>query len=449
MAFADAFLWLVMAAPRGYAGVGAVESGDEPEPEPVVSTDADTEARRPAPARAAAAPSAGPPVQPDRTRVGPSGPERVRIPDARTWVVGVFADAGYVYDSNHPDNHVNRGEFTAPRSGEFTVPFAAVFMRHDPIESEPWQVEVALQAGPATAALVENEPQPGGDASRFAGPQVWQHLGRANVGGRIPKAGTEIAAGLFGTPISMWSFWTKDNWNYSTPWHLNAVPYVLMGARVLQPIGKRVVLHAWVVNGAQTYADLNKVPSYLAGVVVTPTTGLQIAQMAYFGPEDVDPDPSAWRLLSDTWVFYDAGRWGIAAAFDVMRERLTTYPDAPVAMYVAGAIAPRVRVLTALRNRLRWYLTARGEVFWDRDGRIYGVDQLIASGALTSDLRFWENLLVRVEYRYDQTSAENGYFYRHEAIHDDDEGLARKQHTVYFTLTGMFEHWFAIKRKPR
>lgn len=434
MALVSAILWFLCAAPRGYDGPRAVESTDAAEPVAATATES---------ARSATAGARG-----NRARIGEDALlERERAADLRTWVVGAFLDAGYVFNSNLPDNHVNRGIFTSPRTGEFTVPYAAAYLRHDPSEREPWQLELALQFGPAATALVASDPEPGGDASRFAGTSVWQHIGRANVGARIPRAGTEIAAGVFGSPIGGWSFWPKDNWNYSTPWHLNAVPYVLMGGRVLQPVGKHVMLHAWVVNGAQTYADVNKVPSYMGGAIATPIPGLQIAQFVYFGAEDLDPKPRAWRVLSDSWVFYDAGRWGLAAVFDVMRERLTLYPDGPVALYVVGAIVPRVRLVKAWRDRVQWFLTARGEVFWDRDGRLFGVDQLLGSGVLTSDVRLWDYLLVRVEYRYDHSDNPDGFFYRGAAVHDDDDGLGRQQHTVNVMLTGMFEHWFSTRRK--
>jgi hypothetical protein len=438
MAFASAILWLFCAAPRGYEGPGAVEFPDQPEPLAVAEPIAMAEPL------AMAEPG---PAPRERSVVGASEiPPRTRALAARTWVVGAFVDAGYVFNSNRPDNHVNRGIVTSPRSGEFTVPYAAAYLLHAPSAREPWQLELAAQFGPAATALVAADPQPGGDASRYAGATVWQHIARANVGARIPRAGTEIAVGVFNTPLGLWSFWTKDNWNYSTPWHLNAVPYVLMGGRVLQPIGKHVVLHAWVVNGAQTYADANEVPSYMGGGIVTPIPGLQIAQFVYFGPEDLDAKPRAWRMLSDSWVSYDAGRWGLAVIFDVMRERLTLFPDAPVALYVTGAVVPRVRVLKAWRDRVQWFLTARGEVFWDRDGRSYGVKQLLGSGVLTSDVRLWDYLLLRLEYRYDQSDNRAGFFYRGAAVHDDDDGLARRQHTVNVMLTGMFEHWFATRR---
>lgn len=415
----------------------------EPAPEPSEPAPAPSEPPAPAPAPA----PAREPVPGLVDTPPPSTPAEPASEPPRTWMVGAFIDAGYVFSSNLPDNHVNRGIGTAPRTGEFTIPLAIGQLRHDPTEAEPWQLELALQFGPAATALLSADPLPGGDASRFTGTEVWQHISRANVGGRIPRARTEIAAGVFTTPIGYWSFWPKDNWLYSTPWHLNAVPYVLMGGRVLQPVGERVVLHAWVVNGWQTYADVNKVPSYMGGGSVSPVDGLQLGQFVYFGPEARDPSPRAFRVLSDTWAIYEAKRWGISGVFDVMRERVTEIPGAPLALYVVGSLSPRVTLLRAREDRVKWRLAARGEAFWDRDGRIYGVDQLLGSASIDTDVDLFGHLLLRLEYRYDRTTSPAGFFYRGAAIHDADPGLGREQHTVFVMATGIFEHWFRLRRR--
>jgi hypothetical protein len=375
----------------------------------------------------------------------PSSPGELAEEPRRTWMAGAFVDAGYVFSSNFPGNHVNRGLGTAPRTGEFTVPLAVGQVRHDPTEQEPWQLELALQFGPAATALLAADPLPGGDASRFTGTEVWQHVGRANIGGRLPRLRTEISAGVMGTPIGYWSFWPKDNWLYSTPWHLNAVPYVLMGGRVLQPVGERVVLHAWVVNGWQTYADVNRVPSYMGGVHAKPVHGLQLGQFVYFGPEDHDAGARAFRVLTDSWALYEAERWAISAVFDVMRERVTAQPNEPVALYVIGSLSPRVTLLRAREDRVRWLLAARGEAFWDRDGRIYGVEQLLGSASLETDVDLLGHLLLRLEYRYDRSTNPAGFFYRGEATQDTALGLGRQQHTVYLMATGSFEHWFGMR----
>lgn len=367
----------------------------------------------------------------------------------RNWAVGGFIDTGYVFDSNLPDNHVDRGNFTSPRVNEFTVHLAAAYLRHTPTDDEPWLLELAGQIGPAATALLSTEPRPGGDASQFTGAEVWQHLGRANVGVRIPKAGTELAVGLFPTPIGIYSFWSKDNPTYSTPWHLNAVPYVLMGGRVSQPLGRKVVAQLWITNGWQTYGDVNRLPSALAGASYTPIDGLTLSQWFHFGAEDVDNRPRAWRMLSDTWLVYDVGRWGMSAVFDVGRERLTALFDEPVALWMGGALTGRGRIWTSRRDRVRWDMVGRAEAFWDRDARMFGVEQLMLSGVYGNNVTLFDHVLLRVEYRYDRSTSDSGYFYRRDDVHDDDDGLSRAQHSLFFALTGYFEHPFATPRRRR
>ncbi len=362
-------------------------------------------------------------------------------PPVMSWSFGAFADLAYVITNNFPHNHVNRGMYTVPRSSEFTANLVVAYARHDPTPRSPWWVELAFQVGSAADALVLAEPRPGGTTSQLAGAEVWKHIGRANAGVVIPSLNTEIGAGLFGTPIGIWSFWAKDNWAYSTPWHLNGVPYVLMGAKIVQPLGHKVKLHGWIVNGWQTYTDINRVPSYMFGVFYTPVPSLTLGELVYFGPEEIDQHVAAWRWFSDAQLVYNKERVGIAALWDVGRERMTWLPGSPLALWHAGALSLRWRVIgppTWRRNT--WDMHARGEIYWDREGHIYGVPRnTFYSGVYTNDFRLFDHVLLRLEYRYDHASAASGYFYSANANTDDAGGLARHQHAMYLGLIGYFE----------
>lgn len=423
--------------PRRYDGpdglVASAAQGEGPEVADVAAADPVT-----APDDAPADPV------PDVDTPEPSAPIDTR---AKLWSVGAFIDTGYTFDHNFPDNHVDRGNYTSPRANEVTVHIAVAYVRHVPTDDEPWLLELAGQVGPAATALLATEPQAGGETSQLTGTEVWQHIGRANVGVRVPKVGTEFAVGVFSTPIAYFSFWSKDNWTFSTPWQLNGVPYVLMGGRISQPIGKKLVAQLWINNGWQTYSDVNRLPSEMLGVNYTPIDGLLLSQWVYFGPEDVDNRPRAWRLLSDTYVVYDVGKWAIAAIFDVGRERLTGIALEPVALWSSGTLSARGRVWTSRRERVKWDMSARAEAFWDRDGRMFGIDQLMWSGVYGNTVNLFDHVLLRLEYRYDRSSSRSGYFYRGAAVHDDDDGLGHDQHSLFFALTGYFDHAFATPRR--
>ena len=364
--------------------------------------------------------------------------------DFRPWEVGGFVDLNYAFNHNLPDSHVNRGTAGQPRTGEFTVNLAVAYIRRDAIPGRLSPTfELALQAGPAADALMVAEPTPGGDASRFAGVEVWKHLARANIGLKT-RRGTEISGGMLLSPIGVGIHWTPYNWNYTPSWQLDGVPYYLAGVRVMHPIGDHHGLQLWVVNGWQTMTDNNKAPSLMLGYTYTPSPRFAFAEYAYFGPETTDQRMGAWRMFSDTQFTYNIDRFGLAGVVDIGGERRGDLPGRPTNLWAAAALFARWRVAG---KRRPWDMAARPEVFWDRDGRIFGVRQALLAGTITSDVRIAENLLLRVEYRYDRSTNPAGFFYRGPAITDDAKGLGRDQHTVFFAVAGVFAHRFG--KPPR
>ena len=358
----------------------------------------------------------------------------------KPWEVGGFIDANYIYNSNFPDNHVNRLRSAVPRTGEFSLNLAVVYIRRDatPGRFSP-TFELALQAGPAADALMYYEPTPGGDASRFAGMEVFKHIGRANVGFKT-RRGTEVSVGMHLSPIGIGIHWTPFNWNYTVSWELDGVPYYLAGLRLVHTINERHGLQLWVVNGWQTLADTNKAPSLMLGYTYTPSPRLNVATFAYAGPDQADIRLAAWRMYSDTQFTYNVDRFGVGGLFDIGSERLTDQPGRPSTLWMTGALFTRWRVLGKQRT---WDMAARPELYWDRDGRIYGVaDNVLVGATYTNAVRLTENLLVRLEYRYDHSTLAQGYFYRGAAIHDDAPRFARHQHAVFLAIAGVFAHRF-------
>lgn len=363
----------------------------------------------------------------------------------RPWEVGGFVDANYSFNSNLPDNHVNRLRSAVPRTGEFSLNLAVAYIRRDAVPGQTSPTfELALQAGPAADALMYYEPEPGGADSRFAGKEVFKHIGRANVGVKL-KRGTELSAGMHLSPIGIGIHWTPFNWNYSVSWELDAVPYYLAGLKVVHPINERHGVQLWVVNGWQTLADTNKAPSFMVGYTYTPSARFNLAEFAYFGPEQADARMASWRMYSDTQFTYNVDRFGVGGLFDIGGERVADLPGRPTALWMTAALFTRWRVLGKRRT---WDMAARPEVYWDRDGRIYGVvDNTLLGATYTNAVRVTENLLLRLEYRYDRSSAPGGYFYRGAATTDGLPPFARDQHAVYLAIAGVFAYRFGGGRK--
>lgn len=360
------------------------------------------------------------------------------------WAVGGFVDTQYIVNSNSPDNHIFRGTSVSSRTGEFSPNLIVAYIRRDPVKS-PWMFELALQAGAAADALYYAEPVAGGTDGRFAGVETWKHIGKAWTGLKL-KRGTEIAAGLMVAPTHFGSFWTKDNWHSSITWGYSSVPFFLTGARVYQPIGDKVGIGLWLVNGYGTMGDGNKAPSGLLNLVILPSSSWAIVNNLYVGPEDVELKPAAWRVLIDSQVVYNTERWGLAFVGDYGRERLTFKAGRPLTQWANAMLSVRWHVLG---KKHRWGMAARPELFWDRGGRIFNEsdrDDYLVAGTFTNDLRLWDTLLLRVEYRYDHSFSQSGFFYRGTATSDTAMGLAHTQHSLIFNVIGYFERRFGTRR---
>ncbi|HRI10989.1 MAG TPA: outer membrane beta-barrel protein, partial [Nannocystaceae bacterium] len=415
------------------------------EPAPSDTLAAPITSPQPAPSDTlAAAPITSPQPAPSDTlaRSRPSPASAADLEAPPPWQVGAFVDVLYAFNSNLPDNHLFRGHYTAPRTGEPIPNLAGAWILHEPAPGRPYRFELALHVGPAADALVAGEPTPGGAESRYAGPETWKNLSRANAGVRLGR-GTDLDAGVFVCPIGFGTFWTRDNWNYTTAWQLNSVPYYLSGGRLTQQLPAGFALQAWVVSGWQTLADVNSVPSYLAGLTWTRGT-INAQSLLFAGPESQDIALRAWRVFSNTQVLWDGERVGLGALVDVGRERLTALPGAPVAFWMDLQALARVRPLRAVPG---WTLTLRGDAFWDRDAFIFGTRGWLAEGTFTSTLRLWDHIQVRLEYRYDHATDPAGFFFRGAAQSPGAPGLARDQHTALLALAGWFETRVGKRRR--
>jgi hypothetical protein len=334
----------------------------------------------------------------------------------------------------------------SPRTGEASINVATAFVEHEPTDDEPWKLQVLFHAGSGVDALLEAEPNPGGADGRYVGAEALKHIGLANVGFRA-RTGTTVEGGLMPAPLGMEWFWPHRNDHHTASWTANGTPFYLMGAHLRQELPGNVEAFVYVVNGWQTLADLNKVPSYVTGLHFQPRDELYAAAMVYFGPEDVDISPEAWRVNVDANAGWDGERLGLAAVWDVGRERVTALPNEPVALWTGGGLF--LRGTPVIRERWSLDLAARPEAWWDRDGRIYGVRQWLASGTLTATLNLFDYVMIRAEYRYDRSTAVNGFFYRSDAISNDSPDLANQQHLIGLALVGHFRHAFATRRKTQ
>ena len=364
-----------------------------------------------------------------------NGPaEAAESPAPTPWQVEAFVDTAYPLNFNFPENHVYRATATTPRTNEFTLPAAGLRVSKELSTQSPWWFEFGLHAGSAVSALSSSESTIPDADLRFAGPTAFRHLARANGGFRL-RSGTAIGAGLFSSPIGIGGFWSKDNWNYTPSWESNAAAFYLSGMRVSQELPEGFSLDLWVVNGWQTMADANAAPSYLVALNWAPSSRWFLSQQVYSGPEGESIDPKAWRVLSDTQLTRQWERLGLAAVWDLGRDGPDPLSGAPRALWTGGAVFARYRVVDRGPHQL--FVAARPELWWDPDGRMFGVSQRLSSATATVDWWFHDAILTRLEYRFDHSNADGGFFYRGALDATGDNPTAGTQQTLFLVLTAM------------
>lgn len=364
------------------------------------------------------------------------------------WSAGGIVDAAYIFNGNFPNNHVYRGAFTTPRTNEFTINVAGLFLEHRPAPSGGWSMQVGLHAGAAVDGVYGAEPQPGGVDAQYSGPEVFKHIALANAGVRLRK-GTEIGLGVFSSPVGIGGLWSNGNWLYSSSWQSNWVPYYLSGLRVSQELPRDFRLEAWVVSGFQTISDVNLAPSGMLALYWAPdegkAKGAWVAGHVYAGPETDSYAPESWLVFGSGQAGYDSEAFGLAAVWDTGRGGMSSDPT-EIGFYTGGALFTRFRVLG--RENVRLDVNARPELWWDRDGLTYGRPGALLAGALGLGLHAYDALIVRLEYRYDQSTAALGSFYSRGRTNDAFE-LESRQHTVFLNVTGHYSYDFGRRKRRR
>jgi Putative beta-barrel porin-2, OmpL-like. bbp2 len=301
--------------------------------------------------------------------------------------VDVYADANF----NGPVDHANWFPgvgTTAKRADEASVNLASIELVKAP---EPVGFHLWLGAG--TGADVVHAGEFVGPA---AGPEVWRYVQQASVSARIPVGtGLLIEGGIYPSHIGFEGFASQGNWNYTRTWMGEFSPYYQTGLKVSYAFDEAWSVQVHLINGWQRIGDNND------GKAI----GTQVAWKAgpstltfntFLGPE-LDNDNSHWRFFGDlVWKLSLDPATQLALCLDAGLQQL---PATSAATWHGGTVF--------LRRQLspRWATTLRAEYYRDSDGFISGVAQTLVEGTLTVEFRPWEILILKLEGRYDHSTA--------------------------------------------
>lgn len=342
------------------------------------------------------------------------------------WQYGGTIDISYANAFQSGDELSWRSKATNMRLNSFAPNMGMIYLRKLVDENSRWGFEVGAQAGYDTDGQVPAE-------QRISGYSILRYISRANVSYLAPVGkGLTLTAGLMNSFIGYESMFAKDNANYTRTWMADYSPYYLMGVGGQYPVSDSLNVGLYVLSDYDYLAYRNDQPKYASQFVWTLDQQWKLTQNLFAGPEQKNTDTRNWRYFSDTILQWSADDLTLATAYDVGTERLND-PEQTQTIWMASAIWSRWHIAGP------WSAALRPEIYWDGDGRLTGSKQLIKAVTATVEYKIpldLASVMLRTEYRFDDSSGKQGGFFR---SRDNASDLIGDQHLVLFSAVLAFD----------
>jgi hypothetical protein len=314
--------------------------------------------------------------------------------------VGGFVNVYYAVNTNTPDSHDNfipGYGTTAKKHNEFSLNLAAIRL----IMRDPFIVRLIVQFGPSTDLVHSGEP-----TGTNIGPDVWKYIQQAYLGYKFKIGrGLTVLAGIMPSPIGYEYYSSNKNWNYTRSWMVESVPYYQAGLALQYPFTDKLSAQLFLVNGWGIIGEDNGWKTFGAQVYWNhPRYSLTFNTM--MGPEQPHQHDT-WRFFFEVMGTVNlTDRVSLAAIGDWGLEQMPV-GDGDARHWGGAALYGRVQVVK------RFAIAARAEVFKDGLGSpdnvprtITGTEQTLAEGTLTLEVRPVEGIDLKLEGRYDHSTAE-------------------------------------------
>lgn len=347
-------------------------------------------------------------------------------PVSQLWDHSLYLDLGYGSSSNNPENNLWRSKGTTFKLNQPQVNLAMAYVSKEAAPQSRWGIEFGLQTGVDTENLVPaappafNEPISNADTLR--------HMYRANASYLFPLGdGLGVTAGLINSYIGYESFLAIQNINYTRGYLLDFVPYFMFGIQGDYAVSDTLDVSLFVVDGWNYLAHANDTPSlgFQSSWGISPQ--VRFIQNFYYGPDQEETNTEFWRFFSDSIIEWKNDRYLLAGAIDFGTEKQADMTSNPRYNWMSGAL------WFGWHIHGPWNLGLRSEFFSDPDGIGTGTRQNIQAFTGTVEYTFSpaasNTAVLALEYRYDQSSGEEGGFFK-----GDTNRLVPDQHLVIVSL---------------
>ena len=255
-------------------------------------------------------------------------------------------------------------------------------------------------------------------------------MSRANVSYLAPVGnGLLLTAGLFNSFIGYHSIYSPLNLHYTRSYMADNAPYFMFGVGASTALNEALTVGLYVINGFSYLSHANDQPSYGSQVVWKPAPQITVTENLYYGPDQSATDLKFWRLFSDSIVEWKGDRLTLALAYDAGTENAAEQQGSPRTFWMGGTFFAHWKVHGP------WSVGVRPEIYWDRNGRISGSEQLLKAVTSTVNYRlsYWkQKVIIKLEHRYDQSTGVGGGFFTHS--YTGTAGLARDQQLAIMSI---------------
>ncbi len=204
--------------------------------------------------------------------------------------LGGYIDSYYGYDFSQPKSGDMPYFVTSARHNEFNINLAYVDLRY---RSKNLRVRIVPGFGTYMNANYADEP---GTLKNFV---------EASVGVRIfSKRNIWLDVGILGSPYTNESAISKDHLMYTRSFGTQFAPYYLSGAKLSVPVGKKINLFFYLLNGWQVIRDNNSGKAVATQVEYRPNAKMLFNWNTYLGSEQSSKNPNfRTRYFSEVfWI---------------------------------------------------------------------------------------------------------------------------------------------------
>ena len=323
-------------------------------------------------------------------------------------------DGYYGYNFNSPVGRVNLLRAYDVSSNSFSLNQATVVLERAPDLSagRRFGARLDLMYGQATETLQ-------GSAANELRPQVYRPVFQAYGTYIFPVgSGLTVDFGKWASALGAENNYSKDQINYSRSYWFDFLPFYHMGFRASYNLTQKVNVAYWLVNGAQQTEDFNGFKSQAFIFTLKPASTVSWNVNYYFGQEQPDvsavlnptfpagptqpglpttsvaPAPNGREHIFDSYLTWNVTpKLTLVGEGDYVISRMFSY-SAPAR--VSGGAAYARYQLTP-----KFALAGRAEYLSDHGGLFSGTTQALKETTLTTEYKFADGFLTRLEWRRD------------------------------------------------